>query len=68
LLEGYLRSVLTAAVCMPVPIQIIVVLDACDDGSAAVVRDFCADVDAIATDVHNAGVARGWLRIRQIDW
>lgn len=58
LLEGCLRSVLTAAVRVPVPTQIIVVLDACDDGSAAVVQEFCLDVDAIAIDVHNVGAAR----------
>jgi glycosyltransferase involved in cell wall biosynthesis len=58
LLEGCLRSVLTAAVCVPVPTQIVVVLDACDDGSAAVAHNFGADVRAIAIDARNVGAAR----------
>lgn len=58
LLEGCLRSVLTAVMFVPVPTQVVVVLDACDDGSAAVVKEFCVDVDAITIDVHNVGAAR----------
>jgi len=58
LLEGCLRSVLTAAVCVPIPTQIIVVLDACDDGSAAVAQNFGADVHAITIDARNVGAAR----------
>jgi glycosyltransferase involved in cell wall biosynthesis len=58
LLEGCLRSVLTAAVCVPVPTQIIVVLDACDDGSEEVAQDFGADVHALSIDARNVGAAR----------
>lgn len=58
LLEACLRSVLTAAVCVPVPTQIIVVLDACDDGSEEVARHFGADVHAISIDARNVGTSR----------
>jgi glycosyltransferase involved in cell wall biosynthesis len=58
LLEACLRSVLTAAVCVPVPTQIVVVLDACDDGTAAVAQHFGADVHAISIDARNVGTAR----------
>lgn len=57
-LEQCLRSVLTAAVCVGVPTQIIVVLDACDDGSAAVAQDFGGDVRVITIDARNVGAAR----------
>lgn len=57
-LEACLRSVLTAAARVAVPTQIIVVLDACDDGSAAVARDFGADVRVITIDARNVGAAR----------
>jgi glycosyltransferase involved in cell wall biosynthesis len=68
LLQGCLRSVLTAAACVPVPIQIIVVLDACDDGSAAVVQEFCVDIDVITIDIRNVGAARavGFAHARSI--
>src|ERR1700719_2835250 len=58
LLEACLRSVLTAAVCVPVPTQIIVVLDACDDGSEEVAQHFGADVHAISIDARNVGTSR----------
>jgi glycosyltransferase involved in cell wall biosynthesis len=58
LLEGCLRSVLAAATCVPLPTRIIVVLDACDDGSAAVVQEFCVGIDVITIDVRNVGSAR----------
>jgi glycosyltransferase involved in cell wall biosynthesis len=58
LLEACLRSVLTAALCVPVPTQIVVVLDACDDGTAAVAQHFGADVHAISIDTRNVGTAR----------
>jgi glycosyltransferase involved in cell wall biosynthesis len=58
LLPACLRSVLTAAVCVPVPTQIIVVLDACDDGSEEVAQHFGADVHAISIDARNVGISR----------
>jgi glycosyltransferase involved in cell wall biosynthesis len=58
LLPGCLRSVLTAVLCLPVPALIVVVLDACDDGSADLAGGFGADVHFVNINARNVGAAR----------
>ena len=57
-LPGCLRAVLTAALCAPIPVTIVVVLDGCDDGSDELAGEYGPDVHFISVDVHNAGTAR----------
>src|ERR1700761_2263327 len=57
-LPACLRAVLTAALCAPVPVKIVVVLDDCDDGSAQLAGEYGPDVHFISVDVHNVGTAR----------
>jgi glycosyltransferase involved in cell wall biosynthesis len=57
-LPACLRTVLTAALCAPIPVTIVVVLDGCDDGSDELAGEFGPDVHFIRVDVHNAGTAR----------
>jgi glycosyltransferase involved in cell wall biosynthesis len=57
-LPACLRAVLTAALCAPVPVTIVVVLDRCDDGSDELAGEFGPDVHFISVDVHNVGTAR----------
>ena len=58
LLPGCLRSVLTAALCLPMPTLIVVVLDARDDGSADLAGGFGADVHFVNINARNVGVVR----------
>lgn len=57
-LPACLRAVLTAALCAPLPVTIVVVLDDCDDGSADLVGEYGPDVHFISVDAHNVGTAR----------
>jgi glycosyltransferase involved in cell wall biosynthesis len=57
-LPACLCSALTAALCAPVPVTIVVVLDGCDDGSDELAGEYGPDVHFISVDVHNAGTAR----------
>lgn len=61
------RSVLTAAADVAVPVTVVVALDACTDGSAAVLDEFGADVLAVEVDVRCVGAARaaGFRRARE---
>jgi glycosyltransferase involved in cell wall biosynthesis len=52
------KAVLTAAACLPLPVTVIVVLDGCDDGSAALAGQFGSDVHFVAIDARNVGAAR----------
>jgi glycosyltransferase involved in cell wall biosynthesis len=52
------KAVLTAAACLPLPVAVIVVLDGCDDGSAALAGQFGSDVHFVAIDTRNVGAAR----------
>ena len=69
LLAGCLRSVLTAAMCLPIPSQIITVLDGCDDGSAQLVGRFGDNVHFVAINALNVGAARacGFAYAKSID-
>jgi glycosyltransferase involved in cell wall biosynthesis len=57
-LPSSVKAVLTAAACLPLPVAVIVVLDGCDDGSAALAGQFGADVHFVAIDARNVGAAR----------
>jgi glycosyltransferase involved in cell wall biosynthesis len=57
-LPSCLRAVLTAALCAPAPVTIVVVLDDCDDGSADLAGQYGPDVHFISVNVHNVGTAR----------
>jgi glycosyltransferase involved in cell wall biosynthesis len=58
MLPGCLRSVVTAARRLPVPVVVVVVLDACDDWSADLAGRFGADVHFVEIDARNVGAAR----------
>lgn len=57
-LPSCLRAVLSAALCAPIPVTIVVVLDDCDDGSADLAGEYGPDVHFISVDAHNVGAAR----------
>ncbi|KKC03102.1 glycosyltransferase [Mycobacterium nebraskense] len=57
-LPACLRAVLTAALCAPIPVTIVVVLDDCDDGSDQLAGEYGPDVHFISVDAHNVGAAR----------
>ena len=57
-LPSSVKAVLTAAACLPLPVTVIVVLDGCDDGSAALAGQFGSDVHFVAIDARNVGAAR----------
>ena len=53
-----LRALATSAVCLPVPVLTVVVLDATDDGSERLVEEFGPDVHFVEVDAGNVGAAR----------
>ena len=53
-----LRALATAAVCLPVPVLTVVVLDASDDGSDRLVEQFGPDIHFVRVDAGNVGAAR----------
>jgi glycosyltransferase involved in cell wall biosynthesis len=57
-LPACLRAVLTAALCAPLPVVIVVVLDASDDDSAALAGQYGPDVHFVRVDAGNVGAAR----------
>jgi glycosyltransferase involved in cell wall biosynthesis len=57
-LPSSVKSVLNAAACLPLPVEVIVVLDGCDDASATVAGQFGSDVHFVAIDARNVGAAR----------
>lgn len=57
-LPDCLRAVVTAALCSPVPVTIVVVLDASNDGSATLAGEFGPDVHFVRVGSRNVGVAR----------
>ncbi|MGA7050855.1 MAG: glycosyltransferase [Mycobacterium sp.] len=57
-LPACLRAVLTAALCAPIPVLIVVVLDATDDDSAKMAGRYGPDVHFVSVDVCNVGAAR----------
>ena len=57
-LRRCVRSVLAAAAEVPGQVVTVVVLDACTDGSAQIVRRFGSTVHALSIDARNVGAAR----------
>ena len=57
-LPACLRAVLTASLCAPIPVVIVVVLDASDDDSAALAGQYGTDVHFVRVDARNVGAAR----------
>lgn len=57
-LPACLRAVLTAALCVPISVSIVVVLDASDDDSAKLAGEYGPDVHFVSIDAHNVGAAR----------
>ena len=57
-LPACLLAVLTAALCVPIPVTIVVVLDDSDDDSAELAGQYGPDVHFVSVDVHNVGAAR----------
>ncbi|MFZ1175833.1 MAG: glycosyltransferase [Mycobacterium sp.] len=53
-----LRAVLTATLCAPIPVTVVVVLDDSDDDSAELAGQYGPDVHFVSVDVHNVGAAR----------
>ena len=67
-LPSCLRAVLTAAAAAPAPVDIVVVLDSCDDNSAGLAGRFGADVHFVTVDAENVGAARaaGFTYLRSL--
>ena len=57
-LRACVQSVLDAAVHLPFPTSVIVVLDACTDGSAELAKSFGEGTYVVEVDVRNVGAAR----------
>ncbi|MCV7367601.1 glycosyl transferase [Mycolicibacterium duvalii] len=52
------RALMMSALCVPNPVTIVVVLDACTDGSAALAEEFSPEVHFVEVDAGNVGAAR----------
>ena len=57
-LPACLRAVLTAGLCAPVPVTVVVVLDDSDDDSAQLAGQYGPDVHFLSVDARNVGTAR----------
>jgi glycosyltransferase involved in cell wall biosynthesis len=57
-LSTCLRATVTAALCVPIPVAVVVVLDASDDGSAELAGQYGPDVHFVRVEAHNVGAAR----------
>lgn len=57
-LPGCLAAVRAAAARLPVPVRAVVVLDACDDGSAEIIGRCSCAVHVVTIDARNVGAAR----------
>ncbi|MBO0679210.1 glycosyltransferase [Mycolicibacterium sp. S2-37] len=53
-----LRALATAALCLPAPTLVVVVLDSCTDGSERLVGRFGPDVHFVSVEAGNVGAAR----------
>lgn len=53
-----LRAMVTAAMCVPMPVLVVVVLDATDDDSGELVGRYGQDVHFVTVDAGNVGAAR----------
>jgi glycosyltransferase involved in cell wall biosynthesis len=68
-LPSCLRAVITAALCAPIHVTVVVVLDASDDGSAELAGEYGTDVHFVRVDARNVGAARaaGFSYARSLD-
>lgn len=57
-LSACLRAAVTAGLCVPIPVVIVVVLDASDDGSAELAGRYGPDVHFVRVEARNVGAAR----------
>lgn len=57
-LPACLRAVLTATLCTPIPVTVVVVLDGTDDDSARLAGQYGRDVHFVTIDARNSGTAR----------
>ena len=57
-LPDCLRALTSAALCLPVPVLIVVVLDSSDDGSDGLAGQFGPDVHFVSVEAGNVGAAR----------
>lgn len=57
-LPACLLALLTAALCAPIPVAVVVVLDATDDDSAKLAGRYGPDVHFVSVDICNVGAAR----------
>ncbi|ORB28883.1 glycosyltransferase [Mycolicibacterium parafortuitum] len=57
-LPDCLRALTTAALCLPIGVTTVVVLDSCDDGSEAHAGAFGPDVHFVSVEAGNVGAAR----------
>ncbi|CAM4113723.1 Undecaprenyl-phosphate 4-deoxy-4-formamido-L-arabinose transferase [Mycobacterium basiliense] len=57
-LPSCLRCVVTAALCVQIPVHIVVVLDASADGSAQLAGRYGSDVHFVCVEARNVGAAR----------
>jgi glycosyltransferase involved in cell wall biosynthesis len=57
-LPACLRAVLTAALCIPMPVTVVVVLDASDDDSAELAGQYGPDVHFVSIEAGIVGTAR----------
>lgn len=57
-LPDCLRALTTAALCLPNPVSVVVVLDSCDDDSERFAGRFGPDVHFVSVDAGNVGAAR----------
>jgi len=57
-LPDCLHALTTAALCLPVPVMIVVVLDASDDGSDGLAGRFGPDAHFVSVEAGNVGAAR----------
>ncbi|WAC90385.1 glycosyltransferase [Mycobacterium sp. Aquia_213] len=67
-LPACLRAVLRATRCVPIPVSVVVVLDASDDDSAKLACRYGPDVHFVSVDARNVGAARavGFLHGRSL--
>ena len=63
-----LKAILTSATCLTVPVLVVVVLDACTDGSEALAGRFGSDVHFVEVDAKNVGATRaaGFVYAREV--
>ncbi|GAB3008008.1 glycosyltransferase [Mycobacterium bourgelatii] len=67
-LPACLRAVLTACLCVPTPVTVVVVLDATDDGSTQLAGQYGPDVHFVRVEARNVGAARaaGFRYVRSL--